>query len=421
MIARLSGVQVPEVGGSAAVAGVDEGAVVGRRRRGVAVCALLVSATIVGLAGTDLVLPVIPLLPEALGGTPAVAQLVLAAYAGGTGVGLILYGALGARHDQRLLLLTAIVAFAALSALAPLLTSVESLVALRAVQGFFGAAAAVFAPGMVRSLFDDAGAMRALGILGSIESLTPALAPIAGAWLLGFGGWWTGFVVLAGAAGLIALLVSVSWRGLPDPGAARRSSEDRGSYRVLLGSGPFLRYALSQTGSLGGLLIFVFGAPAVIVGAMGGELADFVRMQVIGISTFIVASNVAGFFASRFGAERMIAIGSLTSLGGALALCVYGLAGGRDPAWLPWLFVPMNMGLGLRGPPGFLRAIQAGRGDDARAAALVMLLVFAATALGTAVVAPFITLGLVPLTAAAVVVSGSGCLALLLLPPLEDL
>ena len=40
---------------------------------------LVVGSTIIGLIGTDLILPAVPQLPEALGGDPALAQLVLAA------------------------------------------------------------------------------------------------------------------------------------------------------------------------------------------------------------------------------------------------------------------------------------------------------------------------------------------------------
>lgn len=43
---------------------------------------LLISfGTILGIAGTDLILPAIPAMPAALGGTAALAQMVLAAYA----------------------------------------------------------------------------------------------------------------------------------------------------------------------------------------------------------------------------------------------------------------------------------------------------------------------------------------------------
>ena len=65
------------------------------------VLALVVAGTVLGLMGTDLVLPAVPSLPEALGGDATQAQFVLAAYAAGTCFGLLAYGALGDRASTR--------------------------------------------------------------------------------------------------------------------------------------------------------------------------------------------------------------------------------------------------------------------------------------------------------------------------------
>src|SRR4051794_32434649 len=80
--------------------------------------ALIVSGTVLGLAGTNLVLPAVPSLPGVLGGTLAQAQLVLASFVAGSACGLLLFGALGAHFDQRSLLIASLVAYGLLSALA---------------------------------------------------------------------------------------------------------------------------------------------------------------------------------------------------------------------------------------------------------------------------------------------------------------
>lgn len=387
-----------------------------RPRGGAAAFALIVSGTLLGIAGTDLVLPAVPSLPAALGGTAAGAQLVLAAFVGGAGLGLLLFGELGARLDQRWLLVSSLLLYAGLSAAAAGAPSLDALVALRFAQGAAGSAAAVFAPGMLRAIFDDAGALRAIGLLGSIEAVAPALAPVFGVWLLHWGGWPASFQLLAALSLLLALTIAAFRRLLPRLAPV----PSHGGYGRLLRNKVFLRYALSQALTLGGLLVFVFGAPAVIVGSMGGTLSDFIIMQVTGISFFILGANLAGRLVERLGAERMIIGGSTLSAAGLAVLLGYGLAGGSNPLAVAALFVPVNLGLGLRGPPGFLRAILASRGDDARAAALVILLILLTTSLGTAATAPFITGGLSALAAFAAAISGSSLACLLLLPPLAD-
>jgi hypothetical protein len=176
---------------------------------------------------------------------------------------------------------------------------------------------------------------------------------------------------------------------------------------------------LSQACTLGGLLIFVFGAPAVFVRAMGGSLSDFITLQVCGVTSFILATTSTARLVGRFGTERMIWIGTALALAASLAILAYALPGGRDPMVVVALFVPMNLGLGLRGPPGFLRAIVAARGDDARGAALVFLATMLVSTAGTALLAPFITTGLPALAGAAAAVHAAALIFLLALPPLE--
>jgi MFS family permease len=376
--------------------------------------ALVLCGTVLGIAGTDLVLPAIPGLPAGLGGTPAAAQLVLAAFVAGAGAGLLAFGELGARFDQPRLLALSLFAYAAVSAGCGQARSLDLLIALRFLQGAAGAAAAVFAPGFIRAGFAPETAVRLLGLLGSIESLAPALAPVAGLWLLRWWGWQGSFDLIAILAFVLAVLVAAMRSRFPTPARATRT----GGYGVLLRDPVFLRYALSQAFTLGGLLTFVFGAPVVITASLGGSLIDFIVMQITGIVFFAVSANFAGRLASRFGTERMILFGSALSAAGALGILVYALAGGGWPAMLAILFVPVNLGLGLRGPPGFMQAVIAAHGDDARGAALVILFILLTAAGGTAAAAPFILAGLPALAGAAAAVHAAALFCLAALPPL---
>ena len=378
--------------------------------------ALLVCSTVLGIAGTDLVLPAVPTLPEVLGGDLPRAQLVLAAFVAGSACGLLGFGALGARFDQRRVLCASLLGYALVSALAGLSPSLDLLIGLRFLQGAAGSAAAVLAPGMLRALYGDETAVGALGRLGSIEGLTPALAPVAGTWLVRAWGWSAAFHGIALGAVLLGALIWV-WRERLPALVSRRSGS---GYAALLGDACFMRYALSQAFTLGGLLVFVFGSPTVFVASLGATLDAFILMQITGIATFIAAASAAGRLALRFGAERLITGGSAVSLLGATALLAYALLGGTDTRVVALLFVPLNVGLGLRGPPGFHRAVVAARGDDSRGAALVVVAILGSTAAGTALVAPFITHGLVPIALGAFVLSAVSLVLLRWLPALAQ-
>ncbi|MEM1145717.1 MAG: MFS transporter [Pseudomonadota bacterium] len=356
------------------------------------IASILAACAVLSLAGTDLVLPAVPYLPDSLGGTVSSAQYVLAAFTAGTALGLLLFGEIGSRMDNGAMLAFATIGFALLSLFGGLAPNLNVLIAVRFLQGLFAACAAVVAPGMIRALFDERTALRAIGILGSVESLAPAIAPIIGAVLFRSFGWTSSFWTTAACATILSLAVVRMRPLLPKV----QRPESKTSYGTLLANATFQRYALSHGLGLAALLSFVFAMPSVFVQALSSGITDFIVMQLLGISAFIVAANLAGFAASRFGAERMILFGSLLMTAAAFFLTLVSL-GGAVRSWSIWrLFVPLNFGFGLRGPPGFYRALQASGGDDTRASALIILFVMIFTAAATAALAPFLVLGAAP-------------------------
>ncbi|MBD9649927.1 MFS transporter [Ensifer sp. ENS09] len=383
-------------------------------RRAITFSLLILCATL-SLAGTDLILPAVPQLPEIFGTDRATAQLVLAAYVGGGGLGLLLYGRLADHFSRKALLLSSLGAFAAASLACAFSPDITALIALRFIQGVASAAAPVFGPGLIRQLFTDKAAVRAIGFLGSVESLVPALAPIFGVLLLSHFGWQSSFELLGVLTLLAAVLILVL--GLPQE---EKTSDMRGSYGQLLTDRIFMRYALSQALTLGGLLTFVFGAPTVIVASMGGSLNDFIIMQVINISGFIIVANLTARIAERFGAENVILTGTVMAALSALALLAYGLTGGTNTLILPLLFTPMAIGLGLRGPIGFYRGILASGANNARGSALIVFFIFMITTLGTVIAAPIIAAGLAALAFVATAIHLLSVVLLILLPAMPE-
>jgi hypothetical protein len=233
--------------------------------------------------------------------------------------------------------------------------------------------------------------------------------------LVSIWGWRSPFLAIAVLSTCLAAAIPLLAKTLsPSQGRAATNS-----YWILLKSGTFMRYALSHACVLGGLLLFVFGAPTVIVTVMHGEISDFIWMQVVGISCFIVAATRSGYFVATVGAERLIWLGTLVAASGAALITIYAACGGSRPGALILLAIPLNVGLGLRGPPGFFRAIQAGAGDDERAASLTVLAVMAVAAGSTAILAPLLHGGLIVLSIACAVVQGCALILLFFLPPLS--
>lgn len=375
---------------------------------------LIVIGTVAGLAATDLVLPAIPVLPSVVAGTAESAQWVLAGFALGTGVGLLVFGELGSRYPIVDLLIVSLLAFALLSLAATQVSSLVELAAVRFFQGIAASAPAVYAPVMVKILYDGPRAIAMLGRIGSIESMAPAIAPIIGLALLSAWGWKSSFYVLA----VIATSLALAWLARPDfRRRFGRLESSAGSYIELLGNRLFLRYALSQACTLGGLLIIVFSAPKVIVSGLDGRLSDFIVMQVLGISFFVIAANMTGVFTRWWGDEQTILIGSALSASGSAGILGMAILGAEAIPLLWLLFVLVNLGLGIRGPAGFYKALLASAANDSRGSALVILLIMLIAGGGTAAVAPRIEEGLLPLATVAAIVSAASVAILSLIRP----
>ncbi len=381
-------------------------------------CATIIAGTVLGLAGIDLVLPSVPDMPEIFGTTIATTQLVLAAFVAGSTGGLLLFGSLAAHFGRRRLFIASLLAYALFSYAASFSPDIWSLITIRFLQGAAGSGAAVLAPGLIRGLFSELGAMRAIGLMGSIEALVPGLAPIAGAWLHIQYGWQASFTLTAALVAFICIIVILRPKLIPSVGSKKNMVP--GSYWKLLKNKTYLRYSLSHALVLGGLLTFVFTAPAVIIQTMDGTINHFIYMQMVGVGTFIVSANIAGSLVKRFGVEATIMLGTVTALLGGLLLLAYALFGRNDPNDLMYLFWLLNTGLGIRGGPGFIRALAAAHDDDDRAAALLILSVTSFAAIATAVVAPFIPYGLTALSLATCIILLPALILMITIKPLAE-
>ena len=381
-------------------------------------CLVLVIGTLATMVSIDLVLPAIPMLPSLLGGDAQAAQYVLATYMGGSSVGLILFGAIAHRVDARRLLGWSLVAYAIVSGLAAFATDIWTLNAIRVVQGATSAGAAVLPAPMLRQLFTETGAVRAVSVIGSIQSLVPGLAPLIGAWLLHVSGWQASFIVpavLGAAVGLVILVRPSLLPSMPE----RDADAKPGSYLGLLRNAPYLRYALSHALILGGLITFVFSAPYVMVETMGSSVNAFVVFQLLSVAMFVVTSNLAGIFVNRWGPERLVTIGTLLVGASALALLAYAFAGGSSVVVLLVIMLPVTAGLGLRGGVGFVKSLAASAPDEARGSAALMLAITLLPTIGTALVAPFIQYGLPALAIAFALITLPAVACIYLLPRFE--
>jgi len=340
------------------------------------------------MVATDLYLPAIPFLPEALNGDEVGAQYTLAAFFATFAIGQLVFGTLADLYDRRLILTWALAAFAAASAACALAESMSALIALRVVQGFAASAGTALAPALLREAGDDSLVVRLTSIVSSMEAVFPAIAPVIGAWLVVAFGWESTFWVMAGIAMFTMGAFQVFKLPSAPPLDPDRPPAHMRYWRLML-SRQFMGYQLSHAAAFSGLIVFIMASPYLLVTYLGHTTKAFVIMQIVLIVFFVVCANTAGSLSDRFGIDRIITIGAWLQMVSAVFFLVLVTV---TPALMSVVtftltMLPMAIGLGFRGGPGFAKAMAFAGKHTGSAGGLMMFTAMGLSALGTQLVA----------------------------------
>lgn len=366
------------------------------------------------MLATDLYLPAIPILPDVLNGDAVGAQYTLAVFFATFAIGQLVFGAMADLYDRRLILTWALAAFSAASAACALAETMDTLILLRAVQGFAASAGTALAPALLREAGADRVVVRLTSIVSSMEAVLPAMAPVLGAWLISLFGWSSTFWFMT----IIALLTMLAFQRLtlpaaPAPDADRPNASVR--YWRLLKARRFMGYQVSHALAFTGLIIFIMASPYLLVTHLGHTTTAFVAMQATLILAFVIVANLAGKLTDRFGIDRVIVTGAVFQMisGIAFLAVVVLKTEWLGPVSFTLTMLPMAIGLGFRGGPGFARAMTFCGKHTGSAGGLMMFTAMGMSAIGTQLVAPYLIDGTTALAIAIVVLCA---VSLVLLP-----
>jgi EmrB/QacA subfamily drug resistance transporter len=213
----------------------------------------------------------LPALQKSLGATVVQVQWVVVAYALFLSALLLVGGSLGDRFGRRRVFLIGVAGFALASAWCGLAPGTGQLIAARAVQGI---AAALLVPGSLALLaasFDEKRRGRAIGTWSGFGSITAAVGPLVGGWLIDHASWRWVFVINLPVAAAV-MLIALRW--VPesrDPEASGRL-DWLGALLATVGLGG-LTYGLIESSRLGWTHLSVLGALGVGAASLAGFLA----------------------------------------------------------------------------------------------------------------------------------------------------
>jgi len=276
--------------------------------------------------GTDLFVPALPLLAEALAVDVGAAQFTLTTFFIGLAAGMLLWGPLSDRYGRKPVLCAGLAAMLAASVVAARVDSVGAVAAARLVQGLAMSSGAVIARTVVRDLHAHEQAARLLASMTIVFSIVPIAAPLTGAGIAGHAGWRAIFWCFAAIA---ALLLVAALAGLRETAPRERSSihpaDIARTFARILGERRFVAPFLLVLCAHLGILAWVSSSAFVLVRGFG--------LSTVGYG-FAFAAVMVGQIAGAWASSRLVlrvGIPRLLRLGAALML-----AAGAAAAALAW-------------------------------------------------------------------------------------
>ncbi|MEK6303191.1 MAG: MFS transporter [Acidobacteriota bacterium] len=251
----------------------------------------------------------LPALQTDLNATVVDVQWVVESYALFLAALVLVGGSLGDRFGRRRVYAIGVALFAAASAWCGFAPGVGQLIIARAVQGI---GAALLVPGslaIIGASFSESTRGRAIGTWSGFTSITAAVGPVIGGWLIEHASWRAAFFINLPLAAVVLALVF--WRVPESRDEGRHQGVDwRGAVLATTGLGSLV-FGLIESSSLG------VSHPAVIFSAIGGMLL---------LSAFIIVEAriedpmlpVTLFRSKNFSGANLLTLLLYAALGGSL-------------------------------------------------------------------------------------------------------
>lgn len=314
----------------------------------------------VGPFAIDMYLPALPAIGADLGSSVTAMQSTITAYFLAFGVAQLVYGPWADQAGRRLPLYVGLAIFFLGSVICTLAGSAEMLLAGRFVQGLGGAAVMVVPRAIIRDLHTGHEATRLMAAIMLVISVSPMLAPLAGAGLIAVADWRAIFAVLS--LGALASLVMTRFALRETlPPEARQPVRPRAllaAARMLFGHRGFLGLTLLGGFGMASFFVFIASASFVYTEQFGMSPTGFSLAFAVNAIGFFGASQMAAGLGLRFGAVPVVlvaAAGFAASTVALFALALLGLA--SLPVVMTGLFVA-NGFLGLVIPTTMVLALE---------------------------------------------------------------
>lgn len=250
----------------------------------------IVFISLLGSFVNDMYSPALPAMCRFFGCSVPLAQMGLTMGMIGLGVGQIILGPLSDRYGRKPVLVGSLAIFIAAAIVSVFSPTIHAFNICRMFQGL-GASGAYFLGRTVPAdLYSGRMLARFMALVGAINGIAPASAPVIGGVTADAFGWKGIFILLAIIATMILLISPLLKESLPE---TRRSSgswwRTMPGYLTLLRNRPFMIHVSFKAVALGVLFAYISAAPFILQTRYG--LSQTVYGLVVGANAVFVAAG----------------------------------------------------------------------------------------------------------------------------------
>lgn len=286
---------------------------------------ILAALTMTGPFTIDAIFPAFEVMRQDLRVDAVAMQQTISVYLLAFAVASLFHGSVSDALGRRPVIVTGSALYAVTSVLCALAPSLPMLLGARALQGVVAGAGMIVGRTVVRDLFDGQQAQRFMSHITMIFAIAPAVAPIVGGWVLGWGSWRTIFWVLA-AYGLVIAVVTGLLLPETHPVDARVAFRPRPLVRSFWSAA---RHAGVQrlSGAIAlnfsALFLYISSAPAIVVDRLGLGAQDFGVLFVPIVVAMVLGSWLTGRLVGRVRQGLVVLGGFAVGIAGAAFAVVY--------------------------------------------------------------------------------------------------
>ncbi|MBS0226885.1 MAG: multidrug effflux MFS transporter [Proteobacteria bacterium] len=356
----------------------------------------------------DTIFPAFPHIGAQFGADKLAMQQTISAYLLAYALMSVAHGPLSDALGRRRVILAGLAVFGLASTGCAMATSLPMLLAFRVLQGLSAGVGLIVGRAVIRDALQGDDAQRLMSHVSMIFGIAPAIAPLVGAWLLGWSRWpaifW--FMVLLSVAMIVAVVVLLPETHPQDARQPLRVAPMLRDYWAMLGDERFMRLAFAGSLNFAALFLYISSAPALVLDHLHLGQNGFGWFFIPMIGGMMLGAFASGRLAGRVDGIAQIRIGFVCCIVAALVNAIYHYVV-AEPAVLPTVLpVALNsFGIALVFPIltlAILDMFPAVRGAASSMQAFIGLL---ANAVMAGVISPWLSANLFQLALAAGILS----------------